>query len=98
MDTLEIGFQGTKGFRPTEIVADLRNVVEVLFFPMRMVGYWDDPSSDHLCPQDKLHQPCPHVLPLEDPRHVNYVTTVERDLSAALRVRFPHAEVDFYLR
>ncbi len=97
METIELRLDGSRTYRPTEIVADLRNVVEALFHPMRMVGYWDTRSSDHLCLQDKLGQPCPHVLPKDDPRHVDYQRTVERDLDAVLHVDFPHAQVHFYL-
>ena len=84
------------GYRPTEMVADLRNAAETLFHPMKSVAYWDVPSRDHRCPQAMLGRPCPHVLPEGDPLRVEYHKTVE-DLQGAVDVYFPHAEVHIYL-
>ena len=97
METIEIAFDGVQVYRPTEITADLRNISEILFHPMRMVGYWDVPSQDHLCPQAKLGAPCPHARRDDDPERVDYLTTVERDLDGVLDVYFPHAEVHIFL-
>ena len=49
------------GFRATEIVADLRNTAETLFFPMHCVGFWDGPTSGHICPDEQRGQKCSHV-------------------------------------
>ena len=79
------------------MMADLRNISEILFHPMHMVGYWDIPSRDHLCPQAKLGATCPHTLLDGDPKRVDYLTTVERDLDGVLDIHFPHAEVHIFL-
>ena len=97
METVEVAFSGDKGYRATEVVADLRNASETLFYPMKMVGYWDGASRDHLCPQSRLSLPCPHVLPPDDPGFSDYVIAVERDVDAVLDVYFPHADVHLYL-
>ena len=97
MKSLQISFIGDAMYRPTEIVADLRNATESFYHPMRIVGYWDDPSSDHACPQALVGRKCPHVLPPGDPAHVDYLQTVQRELSAILHIHYPHARVHFYL-
>lgn len=97
MDNVDITFSGSRTYRATEIVADLRNIVEAVYQPMRMVGYWDVRSTDHLCPHSAMRKLCPHTLPKDDPRYVDYLVTVRRDFNAALHVHFPHAQVHFYL-
>ena len=97
MESVEIAVATTSGYRATEVVADLRNAVESIYFPMKSVGYWDVRASDHRCPQDMLRAQCPHVLPADDPRFVDYELTVQRDLSGVLDVYFPHARVHIYL-
>lgn len=97
MERIEIVIPRSASYQANEMIADLRNVAETLFHPMRMVGYWDEPSRDHLCPQAQRRKPCPHNLPLGDPHRVEYLYTVEHDLDAALEVSFPHARVRVYL-
>ena len=97
MKTLTIAFTGDTGYRPSEIVADLRNAAENFFHPMKVVAYWDEPSNDHACAQSLLGRKCPHVLPASDPQHVDYEDTVQRDLNAILHIHYPHARVHLYL-
>ena len=97
MDRVEISVTTSSGYRPTEMVADLRNAVESIYFPMKAVAYWDVRSKDHRCPQALIGKVCPHTLPPEDVRHVSYETTVERDLDGVLDVYFPHGQVHVYL-
>ncbi len=97
IETVELAVAAVATYRATEIVADLRNAAETLFFPMRSVGYWDVRSGDHLCPQTRLGGQCPHMLPPNDHRRVDYLTTVERELEGVLDVHFPHAQVHVFL-
>lgn len=97
VEAIEIAITTPSGYRSSEMVADLRNAAEVLYFPMRAVGYWDVRSRDHRCPQASLGKPCPHLLARDDPRFVDYMATVERDLDAVIDVYFPHAQVHVYM-
>ena len=97
MQRVEIAVKTRSGYRASEMMADLRNAAELLFFPMRSVGYWDLSSSDHGCPQAQLGHTCPHLLPPEAPGFVDYLVTVERDLDGVLDIFFPHARVHIYL-
>ena len=50
-------------------MADLRNVAETLFFPMRFVAFWDTQADGaHLCRQEERGQECLHKLPSDDPQ------------------------------
>ena len=84
-------------YRASETVADLRNAAETLYFPMRLVGFWDTRADMHLCPQEERKQPCPHRLPAADPAHVDYGLQLQRDRGGSLEVFFPHAQVAVYL-
>ncbi len=97
MEKIEVAIPRSLSYRATEMVADLRNAAETLFFPMHVVGYWDAPSGDHLCPQAQRRARCPHALASDDPGHEDYLATVERDLEGVLEVSFPHASVRLYL-
>ncbi|MEE9284763.1 MAG: hypothetical protein V3V35_03435 [Dehalococcoidia bacterium] len=97
METIEIAIPRSASYRATEMVSDLRNAIETLFFPMRVVGYWDVPSGDHLCPQAQRGNRCPHALPPHDPQREDYLATVERDLDGVLEVVYSHARVRLYL-
>jgi hypothetical protein len=92
---IEIKSEGD--YRATETIADLRNAAETLYFPMRMVGFWDRLADAHLCPQEERQQSCPHRLPAADPEHVDYVLQLQRQRGGSLEVFFPHAEVAIYL-
>ena len=99
MEVVEVVIKSDGAFRATEILADLRNVAETLYFPMKLVGFWDTQAGNaHLCPQERLGKRCPHVLPPSDPAHVPYALAVQRDLGATLEVRFPHARVSVFLK
>ena len=84
-------------FRPTEIMGDLRIVAETLYFPMRLVGFWDESSDTHMCPETEVAKPCPHMLDEGDSGFVPYFRSMQRYKQAAIEVTFPHAGVRMYL-
>lgn len=84
-------------FRPTEIMGDLRIIAETLYFPMRLVGFWDETSDSHMCPEVEAKKPCPHALTANDPAFVPYYRSMQRYKTAAIEVSFPHAGVRMYL-
>ena len=99
MWTVKVEIEGNEVFRASEVVADLRNVAETLFHPLRLVGFWDDQADGmHLCPYESSSRECPHHLPVGDPGRIEYFKTAERDLDAVLEVVFPHAGVHIYLK
>ncbi len=83
--------------RASEIIADLRNVAETLYFPMRLAGFWDYQADMHLCPHEERRQQCPHKLPDSDPGFVKYTDTLQRERRASLEAFFQHANVSIYL-
>ena len=99
MEFVTVQKQTPGGFRATEIMADLRQVAQTLYHPLRPITFWDiDAENAHLCPQQNQGQQCPHVSPATDPNHVEYVHTVEHQMNGILEVYFPHAQVYIYLR
>ena len=98
MWSVQVTIQEHEVFRPSEIIADLRTAAEALYFPLRMVGFWDSHADMHLCPQEQRREVCPHRLPEDDDGYVEYEETVSRQMGATLRVEFPHAKVNLYLR
>ena len=99
MHNIQINIESDGGFRATEVIADLRNVVETLFNPLKLVGFWDDQADGmHLCPQEQLGRECLHKLPSNDPRHVDYVTTAEDYMRAVLEVSFSHSSLLVYMK
>ncbi len=84
-------------FRATEIVADLRNTAEILFFPMKCVGFWDVPTGGHICPRIQRGHECPHQNRPAPETLDGYRDTVENELRGVLEVAFPHADVYVYL-
>ena len=99
MERVSISIDTEGAFRATEAMADLRNVAETLYFPMRFVGFWDSQADGaHLCRQEELGQECPHNLPSDDPSYEDYSVAAERDMRATLEVSFQHAGVVIYLR
>ena len=98
MWSVEVTFGKHEVFRPSEIIADLRAAAEAVYFPLKMVGFWDSHADMHLCPQEQLRKECPHRLPKEDAGFVDYEEMVSNQLGATLRVVFPHARVSLYLR
>ena len=97
MDRAIINIETTSEFRASEIIADLRNVAETLYFPMKLVGFWDYQADMHLCPQEERRQECLHKLPNTDPRRVEYAGALQRERHANLEVFFPHAQIAIYL-
>ena len=82
----------------TQAMADLRNVAENLYHPLREVGFWDETADQlHLCRLLSLGKECPHVLDEADPGRVSYVETIEQEMNGTLEIYFPHAEVYIYL-
>ena len=97
MDRVTVNIIVTGECRPTEIIADLRSVAETFFYPMKLVGFWDDRADMHLCPQEERRQACPHKLPPSDPGFVDYKRTLQRERRAQVEVVFPHAGISIYL-
>ena len=98
MDKATIRIEVEGAARPTEIIADLRTAAETLYFPMRVVGFWDHRQNLHLCPQEERRQDCPHTLPVVNPDYVDYSLSLQRERQANLEVYFSHAGVSMYLR
>ncbi|MBI4496594.1 MAG: hypothetical protein HY689_01685 [Chloroflexi bacterium] len=97
MEQVVVQVQTEGPFRASEIVADLQNAAVALYHPLRPVTYWDGSNRSHLCPHERQTGRCPHILPPDDPEHVDYRTTAEREFRARLEVCFPHAQVCIYL-
>ena len=113
MWTVTIIAQEHEVFRPSEIIADLRTVAEALYFPFKMVGFWDSHADMHLCPQEQRRMECPHRPsasdsgltddvtiggPAGDGGLAAYEVTASKELGATLKVKFPHAKVCLYMR
>ena len=100
MERVSVSIESDGSFRATEVISDLRNVAELMFNPLRLVGFWDQQAGGmHLCPQEQLGRECLHSLPPDDPRRVDYaVTAAGSEMRAVLEVSFPHAGVYLYLR
>ena len=79
MWSVQVTIQEHEVFRPSEIIADLRTAAEALYFPLRMVGFWDSHADMHLCPQEQRREVCPHRLPEDDDGYVVYDETASRD-------------------
>ena len=98
MDRATIRIEVAGAARASEIIADLRTAAETLYFPMRVVGFWDNGSDLHLCPHEERRQPCPHLIPEGEPGRVDYVVSLQRERQANLEIYFEHANVSLYLR
>lgn len=97
MERVTINIETNSSLRASETIADLRNASEVLYFPMKLVGFWDHQAEMHLCPQEERRQQCPHTLPESDPARIDYATALQRERGANLELTFPHAGVVLYL-
>ena len=97
MNTVTINIVTDSGMHATEIIADLRNVAETLYYPMKLVGFRDHRLDLHLCPQEERREACTHRLPDSDPMYVDYETHLQRSRGANLRLDFPHADISIYL-
>ena len=98
MNTVNITIEPNAPYRATEIVADLRNVAESLYFPMKLVGFRDTRADIHLCPEEERRKPCPHRTADGALDAVSYSRSLERERQAILEVTFSHAGVSVYLR
>ena len=98
MDKVTIAIETDDSTRASEIVADLRNVAEALYFPMKMVGFWDYRADMHLCPQEERREICPHRPNPEGIKQVEYSYSMGRERQANLEVYFPHSNVALFLR
>ena len=97
IDNITLAIETESDARASEILADLRTVAETLYFPMKMVGFWDYEADIHLCPQEERRELCPHKLPANHPDHMEYVSTLQRERRASLELHFPHAGVKIYM-
>ena len=98
MNTVNITIEPNAPYRATEIVADLRNVAESLYFPMKLVGFRDVRAEIHLCPEEERGESCPHRTPEGSLDTATYSRSLERHRQATLEVAFEHADVSIYLR
>ncbi len=97
MDRVTVNIETQGGLRASEIIADLRSAAETLYYPMTLVGFWDYRADMHLCPQEERRETCPHTLPEDDPRRVDYRMTMQRERQGNLEVVFPHAGIAVFL-
>ena len=97
IDRVTVAIEIDGDARASEILADLRGVAETLFYPMKLVGFWDYKANLHLCPQEERRKPCPHNLPGDHPSRIDYVSTLQRERRASIELHFPHAEITIYL-
>ena len=95
---VEVNISPQNKFRPTEIIADLRNVAETLYHPLKLSGFWDERASEHLCFDKNKGDICRHLtsegvfsmeLYLQDNRPLSKHTMI---------VKFPHAGIWILLR
>ena len=98
MDRATIRFDVEGAARASEIIADLRTASETLYFPMKVVGFWDHRKDLHLCPHEERRQECPHLIPEGQPGREDYVLSLQRERQANLEVYFEHADLSMYLR
>ncbi|MCX6020634.1 MAG: hypothetical protein NTZ05_02685 [Chloroflexi bacterium] len=98
MEHITVHFETESPFRATEIAADLQNVAQALYHPLRAVTYYDASNGDHNCLPQRRGLPCLHNLPPDAPDFEDYDEAAARDFRARLRVDFPHAKVRVYLR
>ena len=97
MNKVVVNIETQGDIRASETMADLRNVVENLYFPMRIAGFWDFQADVHLCPQEERRQDCPHSLGDTATRQSAYIETLQKERNANVEVYFPHARLSFYM-
>lgn len=97
IDKATVAIETDSEARASEIIADLRSVAETLFYPMKLVGFWDHRANMHLCPQEERRETCPHNLPADHPNRVEYVSTLQRERRASIELNFPHAGITIFL-
>lgn len=84
-------------YRASETLADLRNAAETLYFPMRLVGFWDSRANVHLCPDEERKKLCTHLKADDSSSRLAYEFQLQRDRGGSLEVTFPHAQITIYL-
>ena len=97
MNKIVINIETEGDIRASETMADLRNVVENLYFPMRIAGFWAFQANVHLCPQDERRHGCTHRLADPAAGISAYVQTLQNELNTNVEVYFPHADISFYM-
>ena len=97
MDKATLNIDTQSAFRASEILGDLKIVAETLYFPMRVVGFWDEAADSHSCPETEVARPCPHKLAADDAAFVPIERSMERMKQAVIEVDFPHAGVRMFL-
>ncbi len=97
IDKITLSIETESDARASEILADLRSVAETLFYPMKLVGFWDYNADLHLCPQEERRELCPHKLPDCHPERVEYVSTLQRERRASIELNFSHAGITIFL-
>jgi hypothetical protein len=97
MEIVTVNIEPNRPIRATETMADLRNVSESLYFPMRVAGFWDTRPDLHLCPDEERRQECSHRQPNGEFDAKAYASTMERMRHATLQLEFPHAQITLYL-
>lgn len=97
MNKVVVNIETVGDIRASETMADLRNVVENLYFPMRIAGFWDFQADVHLCPQEERRQECPHGIGDVAARKSAYIDTLQKERNANVEVYFPHAGMTFYM-
>lgn len=94
IERVTVGIETAGGVRASEILADLRAAAETLYYPMKLVGFWDHRTDMHLCPYEERRRPCPHRLPDDA---LDYRVTMQRERQGSLEVFFPHAGIAVFL-
>ena len=97
IDKITLTVETDSDARASEILADLRSVAETLYYPMKLVGFWDHRADMHLCPQEERGETCPHNLPAGHPQRVEYINTLQRERRASIELNFPHAGITIFL-
>lgn len=98
MNKVVVKILGNQDFRSSEIVADLRNVSEILYYPLKCVAFWDVETYGHVCPHLLSKDNCPHKLDTPSASLRAYRRTAETNLRSIVEIHFIHAGVYIYLR
>ena len=97
MEIVTINIEPNRPYRATETMADLRNVAESLYFPMKVAGFWDTRIDLHLCPEEERRKECPHRRSSGEFDEDAYARSMERMRHTTLQLEFPHAQITIYL-
>ena len=97
MRKVTINIDTESDFRASEIIADLRNTAELLYHPMKLVGFWDLCTDGHMCPQIQKGNKCTHREKSREQALKEYRVIVEQELHGVMEINFPHANIYIYL-